>query len=170
MADSLRDQLIKAGLGGKSDQAGSKPSKRKSKAGLDDEIDLAKAYRLKASSDRKLRQLDKHQQQLQDQQRRQINQQIKAIVDSHAVNSKAAERARNFTYKGRIRMVRVTDSQLQQLNQGSLAVVYLTGRYYLLPAARAEEVKKISADHVPDLGGDSPAGEQQHPVPDDLIW
>jgi len=166
MSDSLRDQLIKAGLGKKSARAGA----AKAKSTPVDKIDLAKAYRLKAKIDRKSRQQDKYQQQLQDQQRRHINQKIKAIVDAHAINDKDAELVRNFTYKGRIRMVRVTGDQLKALNQGSLVVVYLTGRYYLLPAAQAKQVEKISTAHVPDLSGDSPVGEQQHPVPDDLIW
>ena len=62
-----------------------------------------------------------------------------------------------------------TTRELAAINSGQLGVVYLSGGYHLLPAARVEEVRNLSAEHVPDLGG-SDDGLEDDGVPDDLVW
>ncbi|MDT8319165.1 MAG: DUF2058 family protein, partial [Xanthomonadales bacterium] len=91
------------------------------------------------------------------------------IVHEHRLNCDDAEVARNFLFRGRIRKVNVTREQLVALNAGELGVVYLAGRYHLLPEAALNEVRALSAEHVPDLSGSEP-DDDEFPVPDDLIW
>ena len=65
--------------------------------------------------------------------------------------------------------VRVNAEQLKALNGGELALVFLRGDYLVVKPELAEQVRRLSADHVPDLGTEDP-GEEEFPVPDDLLW
>jgi len=80
-----------------------------------------------------------------------------------------ADIARNFMFNGRIRKIYVTAEQQQALAGDELGIVYLAGGYHLLENDALEAVRQLSADHVVDLttGGE---GEEDHPVPDDLVW
>ena len=103
--------------------------------------------------------------------RRQVNAKIQLLVDAHALNDKKAERKRNFLYKGRIRSVLVTPQQMKALNAGALGVVFIRGNYILMLPEHVEEVRTISADHVPDLSGHGQDQEEgAFKVPDDLSW
>ena len=81
-----------------------------------------------------------------------------------------ADCKRNFIYKGRIRSVLATREQIGQINSGALGVVYLSGNYHLMPAGKIAEILAFAPDHIPDLGGAEIEGEEENPVPDDLIW
>ncbi len=163
MGNSLRDQLI---------QAGFKPARRRQKSvKKSDGIDLAKAYRLKAREEGKGTAASKQRRQKEDERRRRLNAKIRALVEPQALNTADADRVRNFHDKGRIRMVRVTEAQLDALNRGELGLVYLSGRYFLLKRSVVDQVKALSAEHVPDLASQaSDHDDGEHPVPDDLVW
>lgn len=175
MGDSLKDQLIALGLA-RAD-SGKKPKKparaggkRKKQGAGGGELSLDQAYRLREREEKASAELKKQQKREQDLLRRQLNARIQALVEAHSLNDKKAELKRNFLYKGRIRSVLVTPEQLKQLNDGTLGVVFLRGSYILMLPEHVEEVRGISPDHVPDLGGDEPGEEEEFPVPDDLIW
>ena len=103
-------------------------------------------------------------------QRRQINQKIKLLIKEHAVRDDAADKKRNFLYKGRIRSVLATTEQINEINNGSLGVAYLSGNYHLLPTDKIEEIRQFAPDHIPNLAGSVSEDEKENPVPDDLIW
>jgi len=102
--------------------------------------------------------------------RRENNQKIQAIIKAFGIRDKDADTKRNFIYKGRIRSVLATREQIREINNGLLGVVYLSGNYHLLPMDKIEEIRQFAADHVPDLSGADIEGEEENPVPDDLIW
>lgn len=132
-------------------------------------LTLEQAYVLRERQSRAEQEASKERKRLEDLQRRQINNAVKAIVEPHRLNDPAAELARHFMYKGRIRKVNVTLEQFKALNEGALGLVYLSGGYHLLPAEHVLKVRALSEDHVPDLSGGAEE-EEQFPVPDDLIW
>lgn len=164
MTNTLRDQLIKSGLAkpkaAKPKQGKSRKAKSRKKPKNSGEIDLAKAYALKDKEERKAQALSKRKKQQEDERRRRINQKIKALVTKYGVNDPEAELVRNFFYKGKIRMVRVNAEQMEALNTGKLHAVYLTGRYYLVETAIADQVRDISAEHMPDMGVGSDDSEE----------
>ncbi len=63
-----------------------------------------------------------------------------------------------------------TADQQQALADGQMGIVYLAGGYHLLAAGPLQQVRRISAEHVVELQDDRAPGEDEHPVPDDLVW
>src|SRR5690606_38601850 len=134
-----------------------------------DSISLDQAYRMRSQQERQQKQKAAELKQAQERQRRETNQKIKALIKEHAVRDEKAEIKRNFLYKGRIRSVLTTPEQLKAINEGALAVVYLSGNHHLMPVEIVAQVKEFAPDNIPDLAGAQDADEGEHPVPDDLI-
>ena len=192
MSKSLKDQLLALGLAQESDVrtrsgTGRKPTakpqqksrsvakseKREAAASeqqmADSELSLEQAYRLREKHARDELEQDRERKRWEDLRRRQINEEIRIIVEARRVNDPAAQLSRNFIYKGRIRKVNVTARQFKELNGGALGLVYLAGGYHIMQPEYVEQVRKLSAEHVPDLTGGLDE-DSQYPVPDDLIW
>jgi len=177
VSDSLKDQLIALGLAPQQQvqRRARKPRKPGGAAGgaarrSNDDISLEEAFRRRQQADKQQAEEARRRKQAEDKRRRHINAEVEALVSGQARNDPAAELKRNFLFKGRIRSVPVTEEQLRALNGGALAVVFLKGRYLLVEAAVAERVRAVSAEHVPDLASGTAATEDDHPVPDDLMW
>lgn len=183
MSESLKDQLLKLGLAkappkkpakkkaGKPGRAGKPTHKQGGKSA--GELSLDQAYRLRAKEEKEKARLKKEEKRLLDLERRRINKQVQEITDQHGLNDPKAEIKRNFMYKGRIRSVLCTAEQLRALNAGELGVVFIRGSYILMQPEHVEVVRQLSADHVPELGGNetpNESGDDEHKVPDDLIW
>lgn len=184
MSDSLQDQLRALGLARdrprkpgrkrRAKRSGDARSRRGSGAnrgaqGKGGDISLEAAWRARQSEEKASAERAKAEKRARDLERRRLNSQIEALVEGQALNDRSAELKRNFLYKGKIRSVRVNAEQLAALNAGDLALVFLRGDYLLVEPSLAEKVRALSPEHVPDLGGDDP-GEDEFPVPDDLVW
>ncbi len=175
MSNSLKDQLLALGLAPKKTesrprkQRKPKPATTKPKQG-NAEISLDQAYRMRNQDDRQKKERAIALKREQEQQRRQVNKKIKTMVKESAVRDPAADTKRSFLYKGRIRSVLATVEQIKEINSGALGVVYLSGNYHLMPMDKIEEIRQFAPNHVPDLRGADDEGEEDNPVPDDLIW
>ncbi|MCF6261978.1 MAG: DUF2058 domain-containing protein [Xanthomonadales bacterium] len=177
MSESLRDQLLKAGLA-KTKVANKKPLRQHKKSTRTKPVhtksggssDLASAWRARAKYEKDSAKKRIALKQAEQKRRREINNKLVDLLDSNKQNKDSAEICRNFSHFGKIRKIMLDKQQLEQLNSGSLGVVYLRGRYYLVDAAIAVEAKKLSPEHVPDLQGVDNPEESEHPVPDDLVW
>lgn len=174
MSKSLQDQLRDLGLA--RDRPRSKPGRQKgrkrarsvgesaaSAARKTGEVSLEEAFRLREQAEKKEASDAKRRKQAEDRRRRELNRTIKAIVEPNRLNDPAAEESRYFLYKGRIRKVHVTADQLEALNEGRLGLVYLAGGYHVLEPEHVAAVRRISAEHVPDLAGEGDAGEEAKP-------
>lgn len=179
MSNSLKDQLMALGLAPK--KSAQKPKKQRrpvpprkgaGKNAVPDnsEISLDKAYKIRLNEERSEKEKAIALKREKEKQRRLVNQKIKAMVKEFGVRDPDADCKRNFLYKGRIRSVLATRKQIDEINSGSLGVVYLSGNYHLMPTKNIVEIQQFAADHVPDLGGAEIEGEEDNPVPDDLIW
>jgi len=175
MSNSLKDQLLALGLSPK--KTASRPKKQhRSKPGPtkardpDAEISLDQAYKIRNRDERNQKEQAIARKREQERLRREINLKIKKSIKDHAVRDEAADKKRNFLYKGRIRSVLATPAQIAEINKGSMGVVYLSGNYHLMPADKIEEISQYAADHIPDLDGAENEDEKDNPVPDDLIW
>jgi len=191
MVDSLRDQLLKAGIAAPAAPARAHAAPRKTaanpprpasyrptkadaaKAGKHaggSEIDLAKAYALRAQTLARERQQQAQASAEEARQRRERKQAVQQALEGKLLNKADADLPRSFEYAGKIRRIYVDAAQLAALNRGELGVVQQGGRYLLVERAVAERVRSIDPHHVAlllEAGAQSVADDG---VPDDLMW
>ncbi len=195
MSDSLRDQLLglgfkpsakparddnrrKPGQGAKPAAKPAAPSRqwKKSKPARRDDIDLAKAYAIRAQREKEERIEAERQKQEAARQRREARARLAELVKDKALNAADAEIARHFPYGGKIKRIYVTADQLKRLNAGELGVVQLDGRYLLVDTATLAQAEAVFPPSValkvdPDAPAeDDPYADPKYQVPDDLVW
>ncbi|WP_066096356.1 DUF2058 domain-containing protein [Xanthomonas massiliensis] len=141
-----------------------------------EEIDLAKAYAIRAQKEKQERIEAERLKQEEARQRREARAKLEALLKDKALNQAEAEIARHFPYGGKIKRIYVTAEQLKALNAGALGVVQLNGRYLLVDAAALAEVEAVFPPAValkvdPDApAADDPYADPKYQVPDDLVW
>lgn len=115
-----------------------------------EEIDLAKAYALRAQAERAEAEALKKAAEEKARQKKERKERLQRLLDGKALNlpPEQAELPRHFEHRGKIRRVYVDETQLQQINQGDLGVVQLEARYLVVTRAIAEEVQALAADMV----------------------
>lgn len=181
MADSLRDQLLKAGFtskpkprgkgGGTSGKRSGKPRRASKDVGnAAGEPDLAKAYALRAKAESAERRRQKAEAERAARERKERKRKLQDLLKDAALNKPDAEQMRHFEYGGKIRRVHVDAEQLARLNAGELVVVQLAGRYLLVMPEVADKVHAIAPEHIALRVDPSAAGESDDGVPDDLVW
>lgn len=200
MSDTLRNQLMGLGFkpaakperpadagkrGAKSRRegppAGRKPQQRKgggSQPGQRsrEDIDLAKAYAIRAQKEKDDRIKAEQAKQEAARQRREAKAKVEALVKDKALNVAEADIARHFPYGGKIKRVYVTAEQLKAVNAGALGVLQLNGHYKVVNAEVLAQAEAIFPDCValkvdPDApAGDDPYADPKYQVPDDLVW
>ena len=149
---------------------------RHGKPGTREDIDLAKAYAIRAQKEKDDRIEAERLKQEQARQRREAKARLAALLDGKALNDPAAEIARHFDYGGKIKRIHVNEAQLKALNAGELGVVQLDGRYLLVDAALLAQAEAIFAPAValridPSAPAqDDPYADPRFQVPDDLVW
>lgn len=203
MSNSLRDQLL--GLGFKtapkpekkpdaSPQAKFQPSKKRPQHSSNvpqaskpvqhtkiapksqEELDLAKAYALRFETEKQERIAAEKRKQDEAKQKRELKQKVQELLKDKAQNIESAEQVRHFEYNGKIRRVYVTPEQLIDLNKGVLCLVQLDGRYLIVSAEMALEVKALLPSIVALLidpnepSKEDPYSDPLYQVPDDLVW
>jgi len=140
------------------------------------QMDLGKAYALRAQQEKQERIEAERQKQEQARQRREAKARLAELLQGKALNDPAAEIARHFDYGGKIKRIHVTAEQLKALNAGLLGVVQLDGRYLLVDAPLLAEVEAVFAPAValkvdPSApASDDPYADPRYQVPDDLVW
>lgn len=141
-----------------------------------EEIDLAKAYAIRAQKEKDERIEAERLKQEQARQRREAKARLAELLKDKGLNDPAAEIARHFDYGGKIKRVYVTAAQLKALNAGDLGVVQLDGRYLLVTAemlalAEATFSPAVALKVDPSAtAADDPYADPQYQVPDDLVW
>jgi len=173
MSESLRDQLLKSGLARKFKAEQPKPAKPPHKAQPPrrerSDIDLAKAYALRDSSERAERDRAQREAEQRAREKKERRQKLAALLDGKALNAPDADIARHFPHANKIRRVYVTQAQLPRLNGGELGVVQLAGRYLVVDLETANAAREIDAESLVLLCDPMEnAGEDD--VPADLVW
>ena len=141
-----------------------------------EEIDLAKAYAIRAQREKDERIEAERVKQEEARLRREAKAKLEAFLKDKALNDAEADIARHFPYGGKIKRIYVNAAQLKALNAGELGVVQLNGRYLLVTAAVLAEAEAVFAQAValkvdPDAPAeDDPYADPQYQVPDDLVW
>lgn len=189
MADSLRDQLLKSGIvkqiqserpreskrvalpsSGQPSRRAGKPQVPSTAGRSQQDIDLAKAYALRAQTETRERKRVEQEAAEQARLRRERKQKIQQLLDGNALNKAEADQPRNFEYGGKIRRVHVDAAQLAALNAGELGVVQQGGRYLLVTRELAEQIRAIDPQQLALLIDPGASGVGDDGVPDDLMW
>ena len=199
MADSLRDQLLKSGIVKQvqanpvqTDRAredkrpaplqSGKPARNKGgrphasphaarpPQPSQQDIDLAKAYAIRAQTEAGERKRVEQEVAEQARLRRERKLKIQLLLDGKTLNKAEADQPRNFEYGGKIRRVHVDAAQLVALNAGEIGVVQQAGRYFLVSREIAEQVRDIDPQQLALLIDPAAAGAGDDGVPDDLMW
>ncbi len=195
MSDTLRDQLLGLGFkpapkpakpahdgtrGPPQNQrnprhAGAKP-RAPEKKGASGEMDLAKAYAIRAQKEKDERIASERERQAEAARKREGKLKLAELLKLATLNDAAAEVARHFEYGGKIRRIHVTVDQLKALNAGDLGVVQQGGRYHLVSAEHARAANELLpgvlallVDPASTTGEDGYA-DPKFQVPDDLVW
>lgn len=141
-----------------------------------EDIDLAKAYAIRAQREKDERLRAERERQEQARLRREARAKLEAFLQGRILNDPQAEIARHFPYGGKIKRIYVNPDQLRALNGGDLGVVQLNGRYCLVTAADLAAAGEIFPDAIalkvdPDApAADDPYADPKYQVPDDLVW
>ncbi|SFR80309.1 Uncharacterized conserved protein YaiL, DUF2058 family [Stenotrophomonas maltophilia] len=141
-----------------------------------EEMDLAKAYAIRAQKEKEERIEAERLKQEEARQRREAKAKLEELLKDKGLNDEAADIARHFPYGGKIKRIYVTAAQLTALNAGELGVVQLNGRYLLVTAEVLNQAEAVFAASValkvdPDAPAeDDPYADPQYQVPDDLVW
>ncbi len=173
-------------------QAGNKPGNKPGHAGRpahgpkaaqgqrkprsQEDIDLAKAYAIRAQREKDERIEAERQKQEEARLRREAKARLDELIKDKGLNDPAADIARHFPYGGKIKRIYVTADQLKALNAGQLGVLQQNGRYLLVTAELLAEAERIFAPAValkvdPDAPAeDDPYADPMYQVPDDLVW
>lgn len=195
MSDSLRDQLL--GLGFKPAPKPAKPvhdsphrphgsprkpqhaatksagSEKKRSSG---EMDLAKAYAIRAQKEKDERIAAEKARQEEAQRKREGKLKLAELLKTATLNDAKAEIARHFEYGGKIRRIYVTADQLRALNAGELGVVQQGGRYHLVSVEHAHRANDLLPGVLALLvdpnapASDDAYADPKFQVPDDLVW
>lgn len=141
-----------------------------------EDIDLAKAYAIRAQREKDERIAAERAKQEEARIKREARAKLAEFVKDKGLNAADAEIARHFLYGGKIKRIYVTAEQLKALNAGELGVVQLEGRYLLVTAEVLAGAEAIFAPAValkvdPNAPADEdPYSDPQFQVPDDLVW
>jgi uncharacterized protein YaiL (DUF2058 family) len=141
-----------------------------------EDIDLAKAYAIRAQKEKDERIEAERLKQEEARQRREAKAKLAAFLVGKSLNAAEADYVRHFEYGGKIKRIHVTARQLKALNTGALGVVQQDGRYLLVDAETLAHAEAIFAPAValkvdPDAPAEQdPYADPRYQVPDDLVW
>ena len=151
-----------------------KPAQKRARTRED--IDLAKAYAIRAQREKDERIEAERLKQEEASKRREAKATLAELIAGKGLNAADAEHVRHFEYGGKIKRIHVTADQLKALNAGELGVLQQDGRYLLVTAALLAEAEAIFAPAValkvdPNAPAEAdPYADPQYQVPDDLVW
>lgn len=184
MANSLKDQLMKAGLVDKKRahqvrQQSKQEEKmiRRGELEVDDAAARLRQQRAEqAERDRQLeaeRQAERHS--------REVAAQIRQMIETSRIDRRGGDIAYQFVQNKRIKKAYVNATQQDQLTRGRIAIVAYGDACELVPARVAEKIAQRDPAAVLVLnsaqapGGRNDADDDEdpyadYPIPDDLMW
>lgn len=182
MAISLQEQLKKSGLINEKKAKQLKRAKGKeeklARKGKNPGVDPRKLEleKIKAEKTAKDRQLNQEKNARAE--RKAIEAQIKQLIEMNTI-SKDGEQKFGFTEAGKIKHIWVSQTQLEQLSHGTIAIVLQkssqANQHVLVPMAVAEKIAQrdenvvvFKADQTTVSEEDDPYADYQ--IPDDLTW
>ncbi|NID14281.1 DUF2058 family protein [Luteibacter yeojuensis] len=158
----------KPNQGGRPSQGGRPGTGRPSPKG--GEIDLAKAYAIRAQKEATERKQAEAEAAEQARLRKEKKRKVEELLKGKALNIADADQVRHFPYGEKIRRVYVDAKQLAALNAGELGIVQQGGRYLVVEKAVIVELRGIAPEFIALLVDPEAKSEADDGVPDDLMW
>ncbi|MEE9426317.1 MAG: DUF2058 domain-containing protein [Methylococcales bacterium] len=181
MANSLQDQLLKAGIINKQKAGKVNAEKRKkikqSRQTKTNDVDenkqaVQQTQSAKAEKDRQLNQ--QRQQQLE---QKAIHAQIRQLIISNRQPQDDSESAYNFSDNNIVKKIHIAASLRGQISEGQLAIVKLDEKYEVVPAIVARKISERNKNFVIVLNESSNSSDisendtyADYQIPDDLMW
>lgn len=183
MGNSLRDQLLKAGLVDNkqvkravNDKHKKNKQQRQNRTQSVNE-DRQRAQRAQAEKAERDRQLNRERQAAEAQ--KAVAAQIRQLIEANRQPVGDGDVPFNFVHKGKVKRLYASDEVRERISAGRLAIVALDGQYSLVAPDIAEKIRarnekclvllnqpgQRSSD---DTQAEDPYGEYK--VPDDLMW
>lgn len=182
MANSLSDQLLKAGLVNKQKAQQAKKQKQKSQKlarkgqVTEDQADKERLAAERAAQVDRDRQLNK--QLIEQQRQKEYLAQVRQLLQQHEIIIENGDIRYNYKEAGgnKIKSIYVTELQQTQLSKGLIAISTDQERQYLVPRIIAEKAEQrvksslvfLASNESQDLDDDDPYKDYQ--IPDDLMW
>jgi len=178
---SLRDQLVKSGLvtKEKADLAAAKSRKKakgKRRADNPNAALIEREAAQKKARDKHLN-AEREAKRQAEARRAAVKQQIKRLIDDHAIADFRGEVAYNYQAGRRVKQVFVKQEVHEKLAAGDLGITRLDGKTFLVPAGAAEKILELNPDWMVWLVRPEEPREADpddpyagYEVPDDLIW
>lgn len=177
MANSLGDQLVKAGLVKKDRLNKAKKSKHKqqkqNKKG--ELVNEATASAQRAAAEKVARDRELNRRQKEADERKAVEAQIRQLVEMNCLPRDGGAIAYNFQDGTAIKTLFVSAAMHEKLARGLLAIVRFDAGYEVIPCVVAEKIKLRDESCIignaatpPDSGEDDPYADYK--VPDDLMW
>ncbi len=180
MANSLQDQLLKAGLATPDQARNNRTGKRKQrKAGKprDDSVQREAARRQAAQVERD-RALNAKRE--ADRLNKETRLRIREMILAVSTKAEGADIPYNVLHGSKVRRIYINSEQREGLNSGKFAVATAKGRHHVVTMALADEITKLMPDYFvyrPKLADEAEAPSEQaddpyadYKVPDDLMW
>ncbi len=184
MSDSLKDQLIKAGLVSKKQAHEARSKKPRGQQAQQTR------KRQKTQRDKELQAIDAHKRErdrelnVQRETQRKAREQadwVRQLLSAHALHKKPPaehDTAFHFNMGKTLEHLYLAASQRQELSAGRLGIVSFDGKYHLVPAAIARQLQEKIPQRVflPQDSASSDASKSEddpyagYEVPDDLMW
>jgi uncharacterized protein len=146
-----------------------RPQPQQSRPASSGEIDLAKAYAIRAQAESAERKRVEQEAAELARLRKERKVKLQQLLEGKALNKPDADQARHFEYGAKIRRVHVDADQLVAINAGQLGVVQYSGRYLLFDRAIMDQVREIAPEQIALLVEPGESGNDDG-VPDDLMW
>lgn len=180
MANSLHDQLLKAGLvdekKAKKIQKDKKKQAKLQRKTKVETVDETKVQVKQAREQKKQRDRQLNEQLKEAEQQKAVDAQIKQLIEVNRISRGSGDIDYNFTDNKKIKKILVDSTMLEQLSRGNLAIVSLEGRYEVVPAGVADKIKQrdpvrvIVCNEAAQQDSDEDDPYAQYKIPDDLMW
>jgi uncharacterized protein YaiL (DUF2058 family) len=177
MANSLQDQLLKAGLVNEQQAKQAQSKKRKQKragGGRSAEAAQQRAKSQQAAAEKRRQDQELNRQREEERRRKADLVALWQLVRDNRVSRDGGDVAYNFADGSALKRLYVSSAQQRSIADGELAIVHHDNFYELVPARVAERVEQVDPPTLvlwnrPETADpDDPYAE--HQVPDDLMW
>lgn len=179
MANSLHEQLLKAGLVDQQKLKQVNSAKRKQqkqqRKSKEQVVDEAKLLAQKAAAEKAERDRELNRQLKEQADRKAIAAQIEQLITLNRL-PREGDIAYNFVDQSKVKRIYVTENIRDKLSEGLLAIVTLKDQYEVVPAKVAEKIRQrdeacivLCNDRQADVQDeDDPYADYK--IPDDLMW
>ena len=177
VADSLRDQLLKAGFKGEEKKPASAKRSTNKSANKNAKPRGKKPAHNKTSAKGATAADKKAAEQKSTETRKRIKAEIKSLIEPASIKDYIGEIPYNFVLGNKVRQLFVNKAAQEKLSSGETVITRLNGNTHVIPAELASSILKLNPDWaiVDNTQSDKPADQSKddygdYEVPDDLTW